>query len=77
MSAGIGENGGDCEAQGAVSDKIRSVTGDQHHCFRCGRELGPRFEWKKMDTEDGPICYVCFNEAAAAERERTQPRRDR
>jgi hypothetical protein len=33
-------------------------------CFKCGRDLGPKLEWKKMDTEAGPICYVCFNDAA-------------
>ncbi len=37
---------------------------DSRHCFRCGRDLGPQMEWKKMDTEKGPICYVCYNEAA-------------
>ncbi len=37
-------------------------------CFKCGRDLGPLLEWKKMDTDAGPICYVCFNEAAAQER---------
>lgn len=34
------------------------------HCFKCGRSLGKMSEWKKMDTDAGPICYVCFNEAA-------------
>jgi hypothetical protein len=37
---------------------------DPHRCFVCGRDLGPLLEWKKMDTEAGPICYVCYNEAA-------------
>ena len=37
-------------------------------CFRCGRFLGEQDEWKKMDTGKGPICYACFNEAAAQER---------
>jgi hypothetical protein len=41
---------------------------DPRRCFACGRELGPLLEWKKMDTEAGPICYVCFNEAASDRR---------
>jgi hypothetical protein len=41
---------------------------DQRHCFKCGRDLGPLLERKKMDTAAGPICYACFNEAAAASR---------
>ena len=60
-----------------MTDETRAGRDDQRCCFRCGRDLGPRFEWKKMDTEAGPICYVCFNDAAAAEREREQPQRDR
>ena len=35
---------------------------DPSHCFKCGRDLGPQLEWKKMDTQAGPICYVCFNQ---------------
>ncbi len=41
---------------------------DDRHCFRCGRDLGPLLEWKKMDTEAGPICYVCYNDAAGNSR---------
>ena len=41
---------------------------DPRHCFRCGRDLGPLLEWKKMDTEAGPICYVCYNDAASNSR---------
>jgi predicted Fe-S protein YdhL (DUF1289 family) len=37
-------------------------------CFRCGRFLGEEEEWKKMDTEKGPICFVCHNEISAKER---------
>jgi len=37
---------------------------DPSRCFRCARDLGPQMEWKKMDTQAGPICYVCFNQAA-------------
>ncbi len=43
-----------------MSDEPKS-----ERCFKCGRDLGPLLEWKKMDTDAGPICYVCFNEAAA------------
>ena len=46
---------------------------DPGRCFVCGRDLGPLLEWKKMDTEEGPICYVCFNAAASDER-RGEPR---
>ncbi|MEW5807617.1 MAG: lysine--tRNA ligase [Acidobacteriota bacterium] len=38
------------------------------NCFRCGRFLGELDEWKKMDTEKGAICYMCFNEIGVAER---------
>jgi hypothetical protein len=41
---------------------------DPRHCFRCGRDLGPLLEWKKMDTDAGPICYVCYNDAASDSR---------
>jgi len=41
---------------------------DPRHCFKCGRDLGPQLEWKKMDTESGPICYICFNDAASDSR---------
>jgi hypothetical protein len=47
---------------------MRDDESDPRHCFVCGRDLGPLLEWKKMDTEQGPICYVCFNEAASDER---------
>ncbi len=47
---------------------------DGRHCFKCGRDLGPLLEWKKMDTASGPICYVCYNEAAADERREEPPR---
>jgi len=47
---------------------------DPRHCFVCGRDLGPLLEWKKMDTEAGPICYVCYNEAAGdSRREERRP----
>jgi hypothetical protein len=38
------------------------------NCFKCKRYLGDRDEWQKMVTEQGPICYKCFNEAAAKAR---------
>ncbi len=42
------------------------VTNDAFHCFKCSRDLGPQLEWKKMDTQSGPICYVCFNQATSS-----------
>ncbi len=74
MGAGIGENEGDCEGAAAVRDESRVETRDERHCFRCGRDLGPLGEWKKMDTAAGPICYVCGNEVAADERAPERPR---
>ena len=47
---------------------------DDRRCFKCGRDLGPLLEWKKMDTERGPICYTCFNEAAAQQRDEERSR---
>ena len=47
---------------------------DGRHCFKCARDLGPLLEWKKMDTERGPICYTCFNEAAAQQRDEERSR---
>ncbi len=41
------------------------VTNDASHCFKCSRDLGPQLEWKKMDTQSGPICYVCFNQTTS------------
>lgn len=73
-AAGIGENRKDCEGAAAVTRESRLETRDERHCVRCGRDLGPRFEWKKMDTEAGPVCYVCFNEVAASERGLEHPR---
>jgi len=43
---------------------------DGRHCFSCGRDLGSLLEHKKMDTDKGPICYACFNQAMADEREK-------
>ena len=37
-------------------------------CFRCHRFLGEKEEWKKMDTEKGLLCYVCYNEISAKQR---------
>ena len=31
--------------------------------WKCGRFLGAKDEWKKMTTEKGDICYVCYNKA--------------
>jgi hypothetical protein len=49
---------------------MRLPIADGRHCFRCGRDLGPLLEHKKMDTDKGPICYACFNLAMADEREK-------
>lgn len=38
------------------------------NCFKCNRYLGDKDEWLKMVTEKGPICYQCFNKAAAKAR---------
>ena len=46
---------------------------DPRRCFKCGRDLGPLLEWKKMDTDAGLICYVCFNEAASDSRPEERP----
>ena len=48
--------------------EMREEKRDARRCFKCGRDLGPLLEWKKMDTEAGPICYVCYNEAAGDSR---------
>ncbi len=37
-------------------------------CFKCGRDLGVKEEHKKMETEKGKICYVCYNKYKAEER---------
>ncbi len=41
-------------------------------CFKCGRFLGEEDEWKKLDTEKGPICFVCYNEVSAQEKMDTE-----
>lgn len=40
-------------------------------CFKCGRDLGPKEEYMKMETEKGKICYVCYNRYISEEREAT------
>jgi hypothetical protein len=37
-------------------------------CFKCGRDLGVKEEYKKMETEKGKICYVCYNKYKAEEK---------
>ncbi len=73
MCGGNERNRGEClraDEVGVTEDtKI-----DERHCFKCGRDLGPLLERKKMDTEAGPICYVCYNEAAGDRRREEQPR---
>lgn len=46
---------------------------DERHCFVCKRDLGVWFEWRKMITDSGPICYACFN-AARSEPEKQESR---
>ena len=55
------------------SDRMSEKEPDERHCFKCGRDLGPLLEWKKMDTDAGPICYVCYNEAAGDRRREERP----
>lgn len=45
-------------------------------CWKCGRDLGPRLEHRKMVTEKGPICYACFNAAQEEERQKQDTPRD-
>ena len=33
------------------------------YCWKCGRYLGEKDEWKKMTTAKGDICIPCFNRA--------------
>ena len=44
-------------------------------CWKCRRDLGPRFEHQKMVTEKGPICYACFNSLQEASDQAEQERR--
>ncbi len=52
---------GEIDQEGSQEDAMKE-------CFRCGRFLGEEEEWKKMDTEKGPICFVCYNEISAEEK---------
>lgn len=33
------------------------------NCWKCGRCLGEKDEWKKMTTAKGDICILCYNKA--------------
>ena len=33
------------------------------NCWKCGRYLGEKDEWKKMTTARGDICILCYNKA--------------
>ncbi|HHT9111435.1 MAG TPA: hypothetical protein ACFYDZ_09800 [Candidatus Brocadiaceae bacterium] len=33
------------------------------NCWKCGRYLGEKDEWKKMTTAKGDICILCYNKA--------------
>ena len=37
------------------------------NCWKCGRYLGEKDEWKKMTTTRGDICILCFNRAKEVE----------
>ena len=47
------------------------------NCWKCERYLGVKDEWKKMKTEKGDICYVCYNEAKESADEQIQKDMDR
>lgn len=53
----------------ARNKKAPATDDKAERCFRCDRFLGHWLEEKKMETEMGPICYRCFNEVQAMERE--------
>jgi hypothetical protein len=56
----------DSEMKGEVA-QVPAARKDPRRCFKCGRDLGPQLEWKKMETQSGPICYVCFNQTSTAD----------
>ena len=47
------------------------------NCWKCGRYLGVKDEWKKMKTEKGDICYVCYHEAKESAEEQIQKDMDK
>jgi len=47
------------------------------NCWKCGRYLGVKDEWKKMNTEKGDICYVCYHEAKESAEEQIQKDMDK
>ncbi len=47
------------------------------NCWKCGRFLGVKDEWKKMETEKGDICYVCYNESKESAEEQIQKNMDK
>ena len=42
------------------------------NCWKCGRYLGEKDEWKKMTTARGDICILCFNKAKEVDGPRIQ-----
>ncbi len=47
------------------------------NCWKCGRYLGVKDEWKKMKTEKGDICYVCYHKAKESAEEQIQKDMDK
>ncbi len=47
------------------------------NCWKCERFLGVKDEWKKMTTEKGDICYVCYNETKESAEAQIQKEMDR
>jgi len=47
------------------------------NCFKCGRFLGHKEEWLKMETSYGKICYVCYNRYKDEERLREEEGNER
>ncbi len=47
------------------------------NCWKCGRFLGVKDEWRKMKTEKGDICYVCYHEAKESAEEQIQKDMDK
>ena len=42
------------------------------NCWKCGRYLGEKDEWKKMTTARGNICVLCYNKAKEVDGPRIQ-----
>ncbi|MEK6589176.1 MAG: MTH938/NDUFAF3 family protein [Nitrospinota bacterium] len=49
-------------------------TSSRYNCFKCGRYLGAKEEFMKMETEMGKICYECYNKYKMEEQEIAEKR---